>query len=288
MQPSIAIQNTLKQKLNTNRVLFQPISGGSINETYRLIAGDYKFFCKLNSVEVFPQLFRRELKGLEAIGKTRTIKVPAIIDCFEIETQQVLLMEWINEGERTKPFWKNFGVSLAALHGVTNEQYGYEEDNYMGSVNQINKWNVDWNVFFIEQRLKPLVEKCITQSLITAKHHTAFEELYKRLPTFFEDQKPGLLHGDLWGGNFMCNEKSEPVLIDPAVYYGHRSVDLAMTSLFGGFHSLFYEAYQYHHAFPDNYLVQWKVCNLYPLLIHLFLFGKTYLPKIERTLNELG
>jgi fructosamine-3-kinase len=288
MQPSFAVQNTLKEKLNANSLLFQSITGGSINQTYQLTAGDHIFFCKVNSAKAFPELFIKERNGLEAIKNARTIKVAEVIDCFEVEDQQVLLMEWIKEGERSEKFWKNFGASLAALHTMSNKQYGYDENNYMGSVQQSNNWNINWNFFFIEKRLKPLVKRCISQSLLNARHQTDFENLYIQLPHFFKDQQPSLLHGDLWNGNFMCNDKSEPVLIDPAVYYGHRFMDIAMTDLFGGFHSLFYEAYQYHYSFPPNYLAQWKICNLYPLLIHLLLFGKSYLPSIEKTLNEVG
>jgi fructosamine-3-kinase len=157
----------------------------------------------------------------------------------------------------------------------------------MGSIEQTNTWTTNWNTFFIQQRLRPLVAKCISKSLLTKKHLTAFEKLYIQLPLFFEDQQPALLHGDLWSGNFMCDDRSEAVLIDPAVYYGHHSIDLAMTTLFGGFHSLFYEAYQFHYSFSANYSAQWKICNLYPLLIHLLLFGKSYMLSIEKTLNAL-
>lgn len=288
MQPSLAIQNTLKQKLNTSSLIFHPITGGSINKTFHLKSGDHNFFCKVNSKTAFPDLFRKESNGLAAIKNSNAIKVPAVIDCFEIEDQQVLLMEWIKEGERSKDFWKSFGNSLAALHNITNNQHGFSENNYMGSVPQSNSWNKSWHLFFIENRLKPLVEKCATQSLLAAKHLNEFENLYIQLPQFFTDQPPSLLHGDLWSGNFMCNNKAEPVLIDPAVYYGHRCMDLAMTNLFGGFHDLFYEAYKYHHPFAANYLAQWKICNLYPLLVHLLLFGNSYLPSVEQTLKEFA
>ncbi len=109
MQPSFAVQNTLKQKLNANSLLFHPITGGSINKTYQVTAGDHKFFCKINSVKAFPELFIKERNGLEAIRNTRTIKVAEIIDCFQVEDQQVLILEWIKEGERSNEFWKNFG-----------------------------------------------------------------------------------------------------------------------------------------------------------------------------------
>ncbi|HVF97476.1 MAG TPA: fructosamine kinase family protein, partial [Flavisolibacter sp.] len=113
-----------------------------------------------------------------------------------------------------------------------------------------------------------------------------FENIDKRLEEIFEEEKPSLLHGDLWSGNFMCNLKGEPVLFDPAVYYGHRSADLAMTTLFGGFKPSFYEAYHHHFPLPANYKEQWAACNLYPLLIHLYLFGTRYLSQIEETLRQ--
>jgi fructosamine-3-kinase len=130
--------------------------------------------------------------------------------------------------------------------------------------------------------------RCEQQGTLHAKHLSRFEALISQLDNIFGSEDPVLLHGDLWSGNFMCNERSQPVLIDPAVYYGHPSMDLGMTRMFGGFHSLFYEAYRYHKPFPENYEVQWRVCNLYPLLIHLYLFGPAYLSGIEDILQEFS
>ena len=109
---------------------------------------------------------------------------------------------------------------------------------------------------------------------------------YTNIPGIFNEEEPCLLHGDLWSGNFMCNRDAEPVLVDPAVYFGHRSMDLGMTTLFGGFSSEFYEAYHYHYPFPANYKEQWEICNLYPLLIHLLLFGQSYFPSIDKVLTR--
>ena len=159
----------------------------------------------------------------------------------------------------------------------------------MGSVAQSNTKEKTWVNFFIKQRLQPLVDQCRQKNLLESSQLDAFEKLYDILPQIFnEDQKPALLHGDLWNGNFMCNEDSEPVLIDPAVYYGHPSIDLGMTTLFGGFSPGFYEAYHFHFPLPNNHKQQWQVCNLYPLLIHLLLFGRGYLPQIEFTLQRFS
>lgn len=288
-----SIQSSIQQKLkelfsnNTNEISFGSVGGGCINETHRISFGNRRFFCKINSATKFPHLFQKEASGLKLIEKQNIIKVPAVIDCFETNGQQVLLLEWIDEGERTESFWKKFGEQLAALHQTSNSHFGLNEDNYMGSVPQSNQPTDNWIDFFIHQRLQPLVQQCVSQKLLSLNNQSQFENLYKQLPSIFEkEQKPALLHGDLWSGNFMCNENEEPVLIDTAVYFGHPSIDLGMTALFGGFRSGFYEAYNYHSPFPPNYKEQWEVCNLYPLLIHLLLFGRSYLSGIERTLHN--
>lgn len=288
-----SIQSSIQQKLkellsnNTNEISFGSVGGGCINETHRISFGNQQFFCKINSATKFPHLFEKEANGLEFIAKQKLILVPNVVDCFETNNQQVLLLEWINEGDRTESFWKKFGERLAALHQVSNENFGLSEDNYMGSITQSNRQTKNWIDFFVLQRLQPLIDKCLSQNLLSSKHQTQFEHLYKQLPSIFDKkQKPALLHGDLWSGNFMCNQNEEPVLIDTAVYFGHPSIDLGMTTLFGGFHSAFYEAYNYHSPFPSNYNEQWEVCNLYPLLIHLLLFGRSYLSQIERTLHN--
>jgi fructosamine-3-kinase len=287
------LETAIQQKLSHYFLLskdfrVQFVGGGSINETYRLQFDDSKVFCKVNSATNFPGLFVKEKAGLALLEKQGVIKTPSVIDCFEVFGHQVLVLEWVEEGLRTETFWKKFGEQLAALHHVTTESFGLEEDNYMGSVPQQNKRQKDWIAFFTKQRLQPLITKCTEKNLLGPNHLQLFEKLFLLLPDIFETtQKPSLLHGDLWSGNFICSHNHEPVLIDPAVYYGHRSMDLAMTTLFGGFHTSFYEAYDYHYSFPANYEEQLAICNLYPLLIHLYLFGRSYLPQIEHTLNRL-
>jgi fructosamine-3-kinase len=214
------------------------------------------------------------------------IRTPTVKQVIETESHQALLLEWIKTGNRTASFWKTFGTQLAQLHSCTQEQFGFDINNYMGSVPQRNTFTRDWSSFFIEHRLVPLVDQCLDKKLLQTKHKQQFENLYAKLPLIMAPEPPSLLHGDLWSGNYMCDDKDQPVLIDPAPYFGHRSMDLAMSTLFGGFDPLFYQSYQYHFPFPYNYKEQWDVCNLYPLLIHLLLFGETYLSSIETTLTE--
>ena len=260
------------------------VGGGSVNAAYRIDTEKLTLFCKVNSASRFPNLFASESKGLQLIASRSQMKTPEIFACFEEGGHQFLIMEWIPSGSRTNQFWSEFGASLAAMHQVKGSGFGLETGNYMGSVPQSNAIMDNWIGFFISQRLVPMTERCA--SSLTSRHHRSFENLFKKLPSIFEETSaPVLVHGDLWNGNYMCNAASEPVLIDPAVYYGHSAVDLGMTTLFGGFPPAFYDAYNYHSPFSSNYKEQWSVCNLYPLLIHLYLFGEGYLPQIEQTLE---
>ena len=265
----------------------QPMGGGSINEAYQIKAAGNAVFCKTNSATKFPHLFSKEKEGLQLLVQ-HGIKTPAVIDCFEEEDQQVLLLEWIEEGERSSAFWQTFGERLAMLHRTKGSHFGLPNDNYMGSVPQSNTPHEQWCTFFAAERLSPMIERCVGKKLLTPKHLRQFEALQKKLTDIFEEEPPCLVHGDLWSGNFLCNQSSEPVLIDPAVYFGHRSVDLAMTTLFGGFRQPFYDSYHYHFPLPTNYEEQWAVSNLYPLLIHLYLFGSGYRLQIERTLQKFA
>lgn len=284
MTPSL--QNQIAQKLNASAVQLHAVGGGSINQTFRVSARSATYFCKVNSATKFPHLFDKEAKGLQLLQRHSTLRVPEVIGYFCCDNQQVLLLDWIKSGQRTGAFWKTFGAGLAALHHVSAAAHGLDHDNYMGSVEQANNENSHWCRFFMLQRLQPLVQQCSSRKLLNAKHQQLFEQLYNRLPDIFATEPPALLHGDLWSGNYMCDDTSGAVLIDPAVYYGHRSMDLGMTTLFGGFDALFYQSYHYHYPLPSNYAEQWRVCNLYPLLIHLRLFGSSYLSQIESTLKE--
>jgi protein-ribulosamine 3-kinase len=276
-----------KLGLEISSLQFHSIGGGSINDTYQVIINRHiRFFLKLNSAAKYPALFQKEKKGLEFLGKQKIIYVPSVIVLDELAGSQILLLEWIEGGLKTGNFWKQFGKQLAALHHVTSSHFGFEEDNYMGALPQRNDQQKNWVGFFIHHRLQPQIEMAGERHLLQGQHLDAFSALYSKLNDIFNHEEPSLVHGDLWSGNFMCNQTSEPVLIDPAVYFGHRSVDLAMTTLFGGFDKLFYESYHYYFPFPRNYHEQWEICNLYPLLIHLNLFGSGYLGQIESILRR--
>ncbi|MDP4261799.1 MAG: fructosamine kinase family protein [Bacteroidota bacterium] len=264
------------------------VGGGSINDTYQVKINDtHKFFLKLNSATTLAGLFQKEKNGLEFIARQNCILTPSVFLCETYHNHQWLLLEWIEPGTRNEDFWKKSGEQLACLHHCSNPHFGFPEDNFMGSLPQANTFTGNWTDFFIHYRLEPQINLALEKNHLGKNLAASFETLFKKLESIFDNEKPSLLHGDLWNGNFMCSGQSSPVLIDPAVYFGHRSMDLAMTTLFGGFDKIFYDTYHYHFPLPANYHEQWEVCNLYPLLIHLNLFGKSYLADITHTLKKL-
>jgi protein-ribulosamine 3-kinase len=280
-----SVQTCIEQLLN-EKSTFIAIGGGSINHAYRIKTVTQSFFCKINSHADFPGMFNAEQSGLALLAQQQVIRIPRVIANEQIDDNQILILEWIEQGLKTDDFWETFGRQLATLHHVQHNQCGLATNNYMGALPQHNKPTTSWTEFFIHQRLRPQVELALSHKLLEPAQAAQFEKLYQQLSVIFPAEPAVLLHGDLWSGNFLCDDKGKPVLIDPAVYYGHRSMDMAMTTLFGGFDARFYESYNYHFPLPVSYRQQWEVCNLYPLLIHLNLFGKSYLADILNTIRQ--
>jgi protein-ribulosamine 3-kinase len=256
-----AVQSFIEQLLN-EKGAFTAIGGGSINHTYRIKTGKQSFFCKINSHTNFPGMFEAEQNGLALLAQQQMIRIPRVIAQEQVDDTQILILEWIEQGLKTDAFWDTFGRQLAALHHVQHNECGLATDNYMGALPQYNKPNSSWTAFFIQQRLQPQVKLALDHKLLESSHVAQFEKLYQQLSVIFPAEPPVLLHG------------------------GHRSMDMAMTTLFGGFDARFYESYNYHFPLPVNYRQQWEVCNLYPLLIHLNLFGKSYLADILNTIRQ--
>jgi len=264
----------------------EEMGGGSINNTFRLKLKTAQFVLKTNDRKSIPGLLAAEAEGLHSLAACGCIRTPSVILTDEDEMYQYLLMEWIEPGRKSDRFWNRFGEQLANLHRISSKEFGFGQNNFMGALPQRNDWTANWIDFFVQQRLEPQLKLAIDTGLAGNELKRKMEVLYRRLHSIFPDEQPALLHGDLWSGNFLCDLNEQPVLIDPAVYYGHRSMDLGMTTLFGGFDTKFYEAYQ--SVFPQlgDYRLQWEIANLYPLLIHLNLFGSSYLPAIVRTVNR--
>ena len=265
---------------------FKTVSGGSINQTYRVITNQNSYFLKLNDANSFPNMFENEAVGLQTLHGKSGIFVPKPLLIGEIGAFKYLVMDYLEKAPTTTCFWKNFGYELATLHRNTASKFGLIRNNYIGSLPQSNKSHSTWSGFFRSERLNPLAEKAAQKGLLGNTEMEAFIRLYNRIDEIFPNEPPTLLHGDLWSGNFMCTKEDNPAIFDPAVYYGHREMDIAMTKLFGGFNPEFYE--YYNEAFPlaKGWESRVAICNLYPLLVHLLLFGSSYLWDIKRVLKN--
>lgn len=260
------------------------VSGGDINQAFKLTYHEHEFFAKLNSNSAFPQMFEKERKGLELLGQSN-FRIPKVFDVLEVEDHAVLLMEWIQPGPQPSDFWSQFGKNLAEMHQISSEQFGLNHSNYMGSLPQRNDHHASWIEFFIQERIMPQIKLAIENGYLNSTDEASFNRLIPRLNEFFETEPPALIHGDLWNGNYMCGKAGRPVLIDPAVTFGHRLMDIAMTKLFGGFANEMYEAYEEVYPLQKNWREAINVANLYPLLIHVNLFGNSYISQVRGILK---
>jgi protein-ribulosamine 3-kinase len=263
-----------------------PVGGGSINDAYRLDTNEGRFFVKVNSGDRFPSMFEAEADGLKRLREAGPIRVPEVIAVGEDHDDSYLLLEHIDGGARTGTFWDDFGRSLARVHARTCEHFGLKRSNYIGSLKQVNDPHGTWETFFIHCRLEPQVKMARDRQRIGMGDVLRFERLYARLGSLFPKEPPALLHGDLWNGNFLVGPQGEPVLIDPAVYYGHREMDIAMTKLFSGFDDAFYTAYNADHPMEKGWEERVDLCNLYPLLVHVNLFGGGYAAQVQQVLKR--
>ena len=262
------------------------VGGGSINLCYRLETDEGLFFVKINDAHRYPQMFRKEAMGLAVLAQAEEIPVPEVIGYGENDTDAFLVLKFIRSAVRNSDFWNDFGHRLAALHKHSRHAFGLSHDNYIGSLYQSNREHSSWEEFFTEERLQPLIRLAFNHGEMDSQDLKAFEFFENRLSEIFPVESPALIHGDLWSGNYMVNEKGNAVIIDPAVYYGHREMDLGMSQLFGGFAPEFYDAY--NEAFPlqPGWQERLDYCNLYPLLVHVNLFGRSYLGQIRSILRK--
>lgn len=257
----------------------RPATGGSINRSYNFSYGTRKYFIKENSATLFPEMFMKEQNGLNELKKCNALVIPEPVCVIITEEKQFLILEYLEKKVSNGAFFEGLGSGLAALHQIKGKQFGFKENNYLGSEPQLNSFCDSWEVFFSEQRLHPLVKWCYDQKLISSGILRSFENLYKKLNSIFPKDEPCLLHGDLWNGNVMNTTKG-PSIYDPAVYYGHREMDIAMTRLFGGFDEGFYTSYGQIFPLEKSYKERTDICNLYPLLVHVKLFGGGYLSEV--------
>ncbi|MGD1844911.1 MAG: fructosamine kinase family protein [Salibacteraceae bacterium] len=265
-----------------------PVSGGDINQAFRVATNGSTYFIKRNSATRFPGMFEAEAKGLELLRGAECIAVPKVLGTGEVEQEAWLALEWIERGGKLPDKGREFGTQLAQLHQTTQAQFGLDHPNYIGSLPQNNRAHADWVEFFVRERLEPQLQMAFDAGLAGRSLAAAFERLFSKLDHLFPVEAPALQHGDLWGGNYLSDANGKAWLIDPAVYFGHREMDLGMTLLFGGFDQGFYEGYQAASSLEKDWRERTPLTQLYPLMVHLNLFGPSYLGQVEAVLRRFA
>jgi fructosamine-3-kinase len=271
------IADFLGEKINN----YSPVGGGCIAQTGIIKTNKGNtYFLKQGFSNT---MFTCEANGLHEIAKAGCIKTPKVI----LAKNDFLLLEWIKQGSKTIDFFKLFGKQIAQMHQNTQKQFGFFEHNFIGATPQINTIEDNWTDFYFTHRLLFQYQLAEQKGYVTPELQTAFQKLEKIYPSILagSEERPALLHGDLWGGNYMVDKNGEPVLIDPAAYYGHREADLAMTHLFGGFSPDFYLAYQQTNPLKDGWEYREKIYLLYHVLNHMNLFGNSYYTQTMQLIN---
>lgn len=267
---------------NHEVIRVKTVSGGSINKTYSLQTNRGYLFLKVNNAKAFPGMFEAESKGLKLLAAHSNLHVPRplLIACCGDDV--LFFMSHLNPGSEYKNDYE-FGTQLAAMHKTTNSQFGLNHDNYMGSLPQCNTFQNTWFDFFGQNRLQPQVKIARDSGAIPPETARVFDRFYCLMNDIFPEEPPALIHGDLWGGNYMFTQKGASIF-DPAAAYAHREQDLAMTKLFGGFSTDFYRGYS--DAFPveKGFLERVDAYNLYPVLIHVNLFDGSYVRQLSEML----
>lgn len=264
-------------------VRVQAIGGGCISDAMRVdvvdsAAKEKTFFVKANGLH-FLDNFQCEAAGLRALDATKTIRVPSVIDVSASRGKAWLVLEFIAQGNRDKQYFRRFGDQLARMHQASvGDAFGWEADNYLGAAKQPNQSVDSWDAFFAQNRIGYQLRWAIDQGIADSELKSDCQRIITAMPELLRgrEQQTVLLHGDLWSGNYLCDESGQSVLIDPAVYRGCREAEFGMLKLFGGCPQEFYDAYQEAWPLPSGWQRRVNVYVLYHLLNHLNLFGTGY------------
>lgn len=263
------------------------IGGGCINQAYCVADGAKRYFVKLNNPDSLA-MFEAEAAGLMEIYQSHTLRVPLPVCYGQNAYAAWLVLEYMNINASAPGNASELGRQLAAMHRMTSKAFGWVRNNTLGSTPQINTTSSDWINFWRMHRLGYQLDLAKLNG-----HNGKLQELGERLlidlDKYFSNSSPSpsLLHGDLWNGNYAYDEMRNPVLFDPAVYYGDRETDIAMTELFGGFPADFYSAYRHDYPLDSGYNLRKVVYNLYHILNHMNLFGSSYRHQAEQMMSSL-
>ena len=263
----------------------QSVSGGCINQGYRISDHDTAYFVKTNSAAQI-EMFAAEALGLKQMHATQTITVPKPICWGTAANSSYIVLQWLDLGRGNNNSWAEMGRQLAAMHRKgTSQNFGWERNNTIGSTPQVNEWRTNWADFFAEQRIS-------YQLKLAKRRGGSFPDLDRVVDAVRDklaDRQPqtSLVHGDLWSGNAAICTDGSPTILDPATYYGDRETDLAMTELFGGFPAAFYDGYKEAWQLDSGYRQRKSIYNLYHVLNHFNLFGGGYGSQAQRMIQQI-
>lgn len=275
----------ISQLLGEEILNAKSLGGGDISAVYSITTNTRSFILKLNNFPNGEAMFQAEKFGLESIGQTQTIATPQVYACGSHHGTAFLLMEYIESQSASEKDFRLFGRQLAQLHRESQSNFGFTHDNFIGRLEQSNKYHISWTEFYLNERLLPQFQLALSQSLLFKNDIPDEQKMRNRCELLFENIRPALLHGDLWSGNYLISTMGIPYLIDPSVYYGHHDMDIAMSRLFGGFGNEFYKSY--HEVIPrtQHFENRIQLYQLYYLLVHLNMFGVSYYGSVMRILK---
>ncbi len=262
------------------------VSGGCINQGYAIEGDNRSYFVKLNQASQI-EMFAAEALGLKQMYATKTIRIPQPICWGSTGSSAYIVMEWLDLSRGgSNEAWQAMGQQLAQMHQVGKaDKFGWQRNNTIGSTPQINTWGENWAEFFAKHRIGYQLQLANRRGGNFPKQERVIAAVRECLANL--QPQPSLVHGDLWSGNAAVTNSGEPVILDPATYYGDREVDIAMTELFGGFPRAFYQGYDQEWPLDSGYPARKSLYNLYHVLNHFNLFGGSYGSQANRIIKEV-
>jgi fructosamine-3-kinase len=278
-----ALAAALAEQLGAAVAQLLPVAGGDVSQAFRAQLADGRAVFVKTRAEHVPGMYAREAEGLSWLDEASALRLPKVLAVDE----RWLALEWIASGPRSAQYDQALGRGLGRLHAFGARRFGLTQDNLIASLHQDNRACDDWSEFYGQRRLLPLAAEARKRGALQAALEARIAKLCTRLPSLCgERETPARLHGDLWSGNVMVDERGDPVLVDPAVYAGDREIDLAMLQLFGAPSARFFAAYD--EVYPRKAGADERVAlyQLYPLLVHVCLFGASYVKMLTQALSR--
>lgn len=275
----------ISKDLNENVISYSSVSGGDINHALKLETSDNIYFCKYNTSIQHSGIILSELEGLKALSYN-DVRIPQIKAHIEMPALSAIVLEWISSIPISSSNLGQISLSeqLVSLHRSTKNQYGASKDNYIGSLHQTNKWYDNFIEYYFESRLLPQFKIAFDNEYI--QDRKVIDSLSKRIANIIPIEKPTLIHGDLWSGNYMISKNNMAYLIDPSVSYGHREMDIAMLHLFGQVPDEVMRIYNNEIPLSKGWIDRMDIFQLYYLLVHLNIFGKSYLSQVQSIIER--